>query len=405
MSVFSYKAIKSDGNTVEGVMEAPSEEVVAENLQEQGMSIVYISFSGEQMKEKSDFSSLSFLETIKRKDIVIFSRQLAVMVGANLTLVQALRIVQDQVDNKKLRTIVTDIANEVESGVRFSVAMSKYPKAFSQFFTSMIASGETSGKLDDVLQYLADQEEKDYDLQSKIKGAMIYPAFIVSGLGLVGIAMMIFVVPQLTGMLSAAGGQLPLATRILIGLSNFMRSFWWLIPLLIFSIVFGFKSLLKSESGRKSFDTVLLKLPIFGPLMQKIYIVRFTRSLSTLINGGVPLPDALKIVSQVVGNSCYRELIDATIKEVEDGSSLTILFTKSALMPPLVSQMIVVGERTGRLESILETVGNFYTREVNNTVANLTSLLEPLIMVIIGVAVGGMVVAIIMPMYKLADQF
>lgn len=405
MSVFSYKAITNDGRTVEGVMEAPSEEVVADNLQEKGMSIVYISFAGEQMKDKSEISSLSFLETIKRKDIVIFSRQLAVMVGANLTLVQALRIVQDQVDNKKLRKIVTDIANEVESGVRFSVAMGKYPKVFSQFFTSMIASGETSGKLDDVLQYLADQEEKDYDLQSKIKGAMIYPAFIVSGLGLVGIAMMIFVVPQLTGMLSAAGGELPLATRILIGLSSFMRSFWWLIPLLIVSIVFGFKSLLKSEAGRKSFDTILLKLPIFGPLLQKIYIVRFTRSLSTLINGGVPLPDALKIVSQVVGNSCYRELIDATIKEVEDGSSLTILFSKSELMPPLVSQMIVVGERTGRLESILETVGNFYTREVNNTVANLTSLLEPLIMVIIGVAVGGMVVAIIMPMYKLADQF
>lgn len=405
MPVYSYKAVKSDGRTVDGTMEADNEQAVADNLQEQGMSIVYISFAGEQMAEKPGSSILSFLDSIKRKDIVIFSRQLAVMVGANLTLVQSLRIVQDQVDNKKLKKIVTDIANEVESGVRFSVAMGKYPKVFSDFFTSMIASGETSGKLDDVLQYLADQEEKDYDLQSKIKGAMIYPAFIVSGLGVVGIAMMIFVVPQLTGMLSASGGDLPLATRILIGLSDFMRGFWWLIPIIIFGVIAGFKYILKSESGRKSVDSLLLKLPVFGSLLQKIYIVRFTRSLSTLINGGVPLPDALKIVSQVVGNSCYRELIDATIKEVEDGSSLSILFSKSSLMPPLVSQMIVVGERTGRLESILDTVGGFYTREVNNTVANLTSLLEPLIMVIIGVAVGGMVIAIIMPMYKLADQF
>ena len=405
MAVYSYKVLKSDGSEVEGSIEAASEQSAVDSLQDQGLSIVYLNFESNDTEIKPKTNFLPFLNSIKRKDIVVFARQLSVMVGANLTLVQALRIVQDQVDNPKLKAIVTDIANEVESGVRFSVAMSKHPAAFTDFFTSMIASGETSGKLDEVLKYLADQEERDYDLQSKIKGAMIYPAFIVSALVMIGIAMMIFVVPQLTGMLTAAGGELPLATKILIGLSTFMRNFWWLIPIVVIGAIVSYRSFQKTSSGRKSIDSLLLRLPIFGKLLQKIYIVRFTQSMSTLLNGGVPLPDALKIVARVVGNVCYQELIEATIKEVEDGSSLTVLFSKSPLIPPLVSQMIVVGEKTGRLESILETITGFYSREITNTVSNLTSLLEPLIMLVIGVAVGGMVIAIILPMYKLADQF
>lgn len=405
MPAFSFKAINGEGKTVEGIMESATEQAVVDSLQEEGLSIVYVAYAGSDKASKVEIKSSFFSGSIKKKDIVIFSRQLAVMVTANLTLVQALRIVQDQLENKKLKLIITNIANDVESGERFSIAMAKYPKAFSQFFTSMIASGETSGKLDEVLKYLADQEEKDYDLQNKIKGAMIYPAFIISGLTAVGIAMMIFVIPQLTGMLTASGAQLPLATKVLIALSSFFRNYWWTIPLIVGAVIVSYKVFTKSESGKRTIDALLLKLPIFGPLLQKIYIVRFTRSMTTLLNGGVTLPESLKIVAQVVNNSSYKDLIEATIKEVNDGSSLSVLFSKSAIMPSLVSQMIVVGEKTGRLESILETLSGFYTREINNTVANLTSLLEPVIMLVIGVAVGGMVIAIIMPMYKLADQF
>lgn len=405
MPAFSFKAINSEGKTVEGIMESATEQAVVDSLQEEGLSIVFVAYAGSDKASKIEIKSSFFSGSIKKKDIVIFSRQLAVMVTANLTLVQALRIVQDQLENKKLKLIITNIANDVESGERFSIAMAKYPKAFSQFFTSMIASGETSGKLDEVLKYLADQEEKDYDLQNKIKGAMIYPAFIISGLTAVGIAMMIFVIPQLTGMLTASGAELPLATKVLIAMSSFFRNYWWTIPLIVGGVIVGYKAFTRSEAGKRTIDALLLKLPIFGPLLQKIYIVRFTRSMTTLLNGGVTLPESLKIVAQVVNNKSYKDLIEATIKEVNDGSSLSVLFSKSKIMPSLVSQMIVVGEKTGRLESILETLSGFYTREINNTVANLTSLLEPVIMLVIGVAVGGMVIAIIMPMYKLADQF
>jgi type IV pilus assembly protein PilC len=405
MAFYSYKAISADGKTITGSMEAATEQAVSDSLEEAGMSIVYVTYESQDNSVRLETKLPLFGGSIKKKDIVIFSRQLAVMVGANLTLVQALRIVQEQVENNKFKAIITDIANEVESGSRFSQATSKYPNAFSQFFSAMISSGETSGKLDEVLQYLADQEEKDYDLQSKIRGALIYPAFIVGGLFLVGTAMMIFVVPQLTGMLIASGAQLPLATKILIAISSFMRNYWWSIPLALFAIYYGYKKYAATEIGRRKIDDSLIKLPIFGPLLQKIYIVRFTRSLSTLLNGGVTLPEALKIVAQVVGNKSYQDLLLATIKEVEDGSSLSVLFSKSTVMPSLVSQMIVVGERTGRLEAILQTLSDFYTREITNTVNNLTSLLEPVIMLIIGLVVGGMVVAIIMPMYKLADQF
>ena len=269
----------------------------------------------------------------------------------------------------------------------------------------MIKSGETSGKLDNVLEYLADQLEKDYDLRSKIKGAMIYPAFIISGLIGVGVVMMIFVIPKLTEMLTASGQELPITTRILIGTSDFMRGYWWLIIIMILVLVFGFRAIVKTAAGKKVKDNMVLRLPIFGKLLQRIYLVRMTRSLSTLIVGGVPLTVGLKIVNEVVGNAAYQEIIEETIKTVEDGDSVAKIFLESPIVPSLVSQMMSVGEKTGRLDDVLAKVSDFYSREIENIVSNLTSLIEPFIMVLIGVAVGGMVAAIILPMYNLANQF
>jgi len=283
--------------------------------------------------------------------------------------------------------------------------MGKYPKVFSNFFVSMIKSGETSGKLDEVLEYLADQEEKDYDLVSKIKGAMIYPIFIMSGLVIVGIAMMIFVIPQLTSMLTASGSELPLSTKLLIGTSDLMRNYWWALLISVIGIGLGVKYGISTPVGKKFIDNLKIKLPVFGNLFKKIYLVRFTQSLATLVVGGVALTDALKIVSEVVGNQAYKDLIDQTIKEVEDGNSVAVVFLQSDIMPKMVSNMLAIGEKTGRLDNILDKVSGFYTREIENMVANMTHLLEPFIMVLIGVAVGGMVASIILPMYNLANQF
>jgi len=221
----------------------------------------------------------------------------------------------------------------------------------------------------------------------------------------VGIAMMIFVIPQLTSMLTASGAALPISTRILIGSSEVMRNYWWALLIAAVAIGAGLKYGLATPTGKNIADHLKIKLPVFGTLFKKIYLVRFTQSLATLVVGGVPLTDALKIVSEVVGNEAYKSLIDQTIKEVEDGNSVAVVFLQSDIVPKMVSNMLAVGEKTGRLDNILDKISGFYTREIENMVANMTHLLEPFIMVLIGVAVGGMVASIILPMYNLANQF
>jgi len=304
-----------------------------------------------------------------------------------------------------LAAIVSDIADEVDGGAKLSQALAKYRKVFSDFYIAMVRSGETSGRLDDVLNYLADQQEKDYDLTAKIKGAMIYPVFILSGLFVVGIVMMVFVVPKLTAIIIESGAQLPLATRVLIFTSQALRSYWYLFFVVLLIVVGGGWYFSQHGAGKKMTDRLKLKIPVFGGLWQRIYLVRMTRSLSTLIAGGVPLTTALEVVADVVGNSVYEDLIRRTIKEVEDGNSVATLFLQSEAVPAMLSQMMSVGEQTGRLDEILQKITDFYSREIENLVNNMVSLIEPMIMLLMGVGVGLMVAAVIMPMYQLASSF
>jgi type IV pilus assembly protein PilC len=363
----------------------------------------FIILSLEESKKGSMEIDLPFLNRIKVKDIVVFSRQLSVMASATVPIVQALRILTEQTKNPRMKKIVAEIGDEVDGGAKLSQALAKYPKVFSDFFISMVRSGETSGKLDDVLNYLADQQERDYDLQSKIKGAMIYPAFIVTGLVIVGFLMSIFVLPKLTAILTESGTELPVTTKALIWGSNFMKSYWWAVLLLMVGSFFGFRFLTGGGGPLKhQWDYIKLKLPVFGGLFQRIYIVRITRSLSTLIKGGVPLVTALKIAADVVGNFVYEDLLRKTVKEVEDGRSIASLMLESQEVPAMVSQMMRVGEETGKLDQILEKLTGFYSRELENMVANLVTLIEPLIMMVMGVAVGFVVVSIILPMYNLS---
>ncbi|MCX6785797.1 MAG: type II secretion system F family protein [Candidatus Komeilibacteria bacterium] len=406
MPQYNYKAKKKDGQIFQGVVESAAEEEAVAVLRDRNLEVLFLEPVSRLIQKKARGYQFTFIKPhVKRKDIVIFARQLSVMISANLSVVEALRIIVAQTEKEGLKETITNVADEVESGTKLSVALERQGKTFSHFFVSMIQSGETSGKLDEVLEYLADQEEKDYDLVAKIKGAMIYPIFIISGLVLVGAAMMIFVIPQLTAMLTASGATLPFTTRVLIGTSNFMRGYWWLLIIIIAGVVFGFKALLRTSQGRYAFDLIKLKFPVFGNLFKMIYLVRFTQSLSTLTRGGVPLTAGLRIVSDVVGNNLYQALINRTIKEVEDGNSVAVVFLESPLVPKLVSQMLSVGEKSGRMDQVLDKVSGFYGREIENMVANMTHLIEPFIMVLIGIAVGGMVASIILPMYNLANQF
>lgn len=350
-------------------------------------------------------AKIPFLNRVPAKDLVIFSRQLSVMISAEVPVVKALKVLVRQTANKNLRTVVANLAADVEGGTKFSAALERYPKVFDDFFVNIVRSGETTGKLDEVLDYLATQQEKDYDLSSKIKGAMIYPAFILSGLVVVGVVMMIFVIPQLTAILTESGATLPLSTKILIGTSDVMRNYWWALLIALIAIIVGVRYLIAFPAGRKYWDGIKLKLPVFGHLFQRIYMVRFTRGLATLLTGGVEMVGALKIAGDITGNAVYRDLIRQTVKEVEDGNSMTTVFARSKEIPVMVTQMIGIGEQSGKIDVILEKITDFYGREIENLVRNLTTLMEPLIMLVMGVAVGIMVAAIILPMYSLASSF
>lgn len=402
MPYFKYKALDNKSKKIKsGLVEAVSANVAVEVLQEKGFSVISVT-------EKSGFrkfKELSILDKIKSRDIVIFFRQFSVMISANIAIAQALKVLIDQTDNKKLKTIVSEIAGEVDAGAKLSSALAKRPKIFPSFYISVIRSGETSGKLDEVLEYLADEVEKDYDMMHKIRGAMIYPAFITTGLFAVGIIMMIYVVPKLTTILTETGAELPLSTKILIGTSGFLKSYWWSLLIILISLIISIKFYINRPQGRKQFDFLKLHLPVFGKLFQRIYLVRFARSMNTLIIGGVTITSGLKVSANVVGNVIYKDLINQTIKAVEDGNSISSVFITSKVIPKMVSQMLSIGEKTGKLDIVLDGLTNFYTREIDNTVANLMTLMEPIIMVIMGLAVGVMVAAVILPMYNLASQF
>lgn len=398
---FDFRAKDVSGKDIEGVIDTASEQVAQDTLAERQLFVVSIT----PRERVPKLQSIQFLNRVKPKELVIFFRQLSTMSAATLPLVSALRILVKQTESARLKTIISEIADEVDGGTRLSQAFGRHPEVFNDFYVNMVRSGETSGHLDEVLSYLADQREKDFDLTSRIHGAMVYPAFIMSAMVVVGIIMMVFVVPRLTAVLLESGGELPFATRILIGTSSVMSRFWWVLLAGAVALAAGLRFGLKQRPVRRQLDWLKIKLPLFGKLFQRIYIIRFTRSMTTLLKGGVPLPRALEITSDVVGNAVYKDLIRRTMKQVQDGNPIASEFLASAEVPVMVSHMLSVGESTGQLEQILDRLTQFYSREIDHLVTNLVSLVEPLIMIVMGVAVGTMVAAIIMPMYNLASSF
>ncbi len=400
MAVYKYKARSGDGRVSTGVVEALSENEAADLLAEKELIVLALSETRIKTSKGLNFN----IGGVKHKDIVIFSRQLSVMISATVPIVQSLRILSQQTVNPIFIAKIIEMADDVDGGMKLSDAMAKHRKVFSNFYIAMVKSGETSGKLDEILQYLADQMEKDYDLVSKIKSAMIYPVFIIGGMVVVGFLMMTFVVPKMTAMLKETGAELPLLTKILIGVSEFMSNQWMWILFGLAGLVVFLKFWTRSKPGKVTWDAIKIQIPIFGPLFKKIYIVRFTRGLATLIRGGVPIASALTITAEVVDNRAYEKLILDTVDEVEGGNSIATLFVRSPLMPKMLGQMMVIGERTGKLDNVLEKLSSFYGREIDNLVVGLTSLIEPMILIIMGVGVGGMVAAIMLPMFKVAQS-
>ena len=351
-------------------------------------------------KPKPLFSGLG--GKVTEKDLVIFTRQFATMIGAGLPLVQALDILSNQTENKHYAKIIGEIKNDVEGGSTFADALKKHPKVYSDLYSNMVAAGESGGILDTILIRLAQYIEKAQKLKRQVKGAMTYPAVVISVAILVIAVIMIFVVPTFSKMFTQLGGQLPGPTQLVIDLSDLIAGTGGLITFAsMIMIVVGIVKWRKTETGRTITDRILLKLPIFGILLKKVAVAKFTRTLGTLTSSGVPILDGLNITAKTAGNKVIEKAVFDVRKSVAEGQTIAEPLSETKVFPPMVTQMIAVGESTGALDSMLDKIADFYDEEVDAAVANLTAMLEPLLMVFLGGTVGFIVVAMYLPIFKL----
>jgi type IV pilus assembly protein PilC len=398
---YTYRVRDRAGKLLEGSLEADSTTLVANKLRQMGYVPIAI--------DKKDTGGLKTeiklpgANRIKLKDVAIFSRQFATMINSGLSLLRALYILADQTENKALAAVVNDVRQDVEKGMSLSQAMAKHPKAFNRLYISMVRAGETGGVLDGVLLRVADTIEKAVELKRKIKSAMTYPVVVFGLVLMIVTAMLIFVVPMFKNLYGELGGTLPFPTRMLIGVSTIFTKFFPVVVVLIVAGTFGFKKWIQGESGRAKFDVIKLRMPIFGKLVHKTALTRFARTLSVLLRAGVPILESLEITSETVSNSVMSKAIKDTQAAVKTGESVAKPLATHPTFPPMVVQMMAVGEETGALDEMLDKVADFYDQEVEATVNALTSLLEPLLIVVMGSAVGGMVVALYMPMFNIIN--
>jgi type IV pilus assembly protein PilC len=346
--------------------------------------------------------ALHFGGKIKDKDIVVFTRQFATMINAGLPLVQALEILSTQVENKTFGKTIAQIKTDVESGLTYADALKKHPRIFSDLYVNMVAAGEAGGVLDTILNRLAAYIEKAMKLKKKVKGAMVYPAVVTTVAVLVIVIIMLFVVPTFSKMFTQLGGTLPLPTRMVIGMSNFIAGVGGLITVVvIIGVAVFITQFRRTENGKRIIDSILLKVPIFGALLSKVAVAKFTRTLGTLVSSGVPILDCLEITAKTSGNKVVEYSILDVRKEVVGGKTLADPIKKAKVFPPMVTHMVAVGESTGALDAMLSKIADFYDDEVDNAVSNLTAMMEPMLMIFLGTTVGFIVIAMYLPIFKL----
>jgi len=401
MAVYRWQGVSPKGETLKGEMEATSREAVIIRLRTQR-----IQPHPAQIKEKGkglDFEIRmpAIGSEVKARDIVIFTRQFATMIDAGLPIMQCLQILAAQTDSKAFRRILGQVKDDVEAGTTLADSIRKHPKVFSDLFTSLVQAGEIGGILDTILVRLANYLEKAAKLKSKIKGAMIYPTCIVAAAILVTTILLIWVIPVFADVFKSFGHALPAPTQFVINLSDFtIAHIWYLIAMPIIAAVV-IRSAYRTEKGRVAIDRSLLKVPVFGALIRKSAVARFTRTLGTLVSSGVPILDALNITARTAGNKVVERAIFTARTSISSGRTIAEPLTESKVFPPMVCQMIAVGETTGALDSMLQKIADFYEDEVDNTVANLMSLLEPAVILFLGVVIGGLVISMYLPIFQL----
>jgi type IV pilus assembly protein PilC len=395
-TVFQWSGKTTKGTIESGEMTAATKEDVIAQLRKKNIAATIVT---EKVKKAG---GLTFGGRVSDKDIVVFTRQFATMIDAGLPLVQALDILSTQVENKKLSNTLSQVKNDVESGATYADALKKHPRVFSELYVNMVAAGEAGGILDTILNRLASYIEKAMKLKKKVKGAMVYPAVVTTiAVGVIAV-IMIFVVPTFSKMFASLGGTLPLPTRMVVGFSNFVAGIGGLLVLgAIIAFVVFIVQMRRTEKGKHIIDKIMLKLPIFGPLLNKVAVAKFTRTLGTLVSSGVPILDGLEITAKTSGNKVVEYAIMDVRKGVVGGKTLAEPITKAKVFPPMVTHMIAVGESTGALDAMLSKIADFYDDEVDAAVSNLTAMMEPILMVFLGGAVGFIVVSMYLPIFKL----
>lgn len=397
--LFTYHAIDQDGHEREGTVEAPSQEVAVSSLQRRNLIVSVI----KSAEKRSVFGAdISFFGKISNKDVVILSRQIATLFEAQVSALRVFRLLAAEVDNKQLAVVLSSVGDDLQGGSPISKALSLHPKVFSTFYVNMVRAGEESGKLSEIFLYLADYLDRSYDVGSKVENALIYPIFVIVVFFSVMALMLTLVIPKISAVLIDSGQAVPIYTKVVIGISNFFVNYGILLLIALVAIGFYVWQLRKTEHGKLVLDSLKLSVPYVGDLYKKLYLARIADNFSTMLLSGVSVVEAIEITSSVVGNVAYAMLLADVGKDVKGGSSISDAFGKHPEIPGIMVAMTKVGEETGELGKILTTLAKFYNREVTNAVDTLVGLIEPIMIVLLGLGVGTLLAAVLLPIYNLA---
>jgi len=398
--IFKYKAIKNTGEALEGSIDAFSVDAAISQLQKKGLIISQIH---EAEEKKGGLAFLSIFNRVSNKDIVILSRQIATLFQAQVSALRVFRLLSDQVENPILQKYLVNIADDLQGGTSISAAIAKYPDAFSSFYINMVRSGEESGKLDEIFNYLADYLDRTYEVTTKAKNALIYPAFVIMTFVGVMVLMLTVIIPKIALMITDSGQPVPFYTSVVLAISNVFVNYGVFLGIAVVIAGFFLWRYAKTEEGSITLDSLRLDVPYLGDLYKKLYLSRIADNLDTMIISGIPILRALEITSSVVGNRTYKAILDTTLVQVKEGTSLSNALGQYKEIPSIMTQMIKVGEETGELGNILKSLAKFYQREVNNAVDTLVGLIEPVMIVALGLGVGLLLAAVLMPIYNIAS--
>lgn len=400
---FFFKAKTELGEVREGFVDAISAEFATEILQKNGL--VVLSIEGEKKEIPLMYQFQKLWEGVKPQELAMFFRQLSTLIEAKVPVTNSLNAIAEQIDNDYLRVVIREMRDDIDDGMPFSETLERHPDVFSPLVINMVKAGEISGGLQRSIRFVADNIEKNYHLTSKIKGAFFYPGFVIIVAGVIGFLVITFILPKITQIITDMQIAVPWYTKVLMWIGDFMSNYWGAVLIGIAGAIGGLFYYVQTPAGKNDMEEIVLKIPVVGAIASRMYLIRFAENLGALLHGGIPIVRALDVVGNVVGNHVYRDVIEKATGEVRTGGSMSRVFAASPVIPPMVTQMVKIGEETGSTVNVLKSVSDFYTEEVEVMTRNLTSLIEPILIVILGIGVAILVVGVLMPIYNITAQF